>query len=164
MKFSTKKMGVNFFPAKKTKPGGVGGSEGGLVKDHTFAAFFFVHPSLMKRSEKPKCRPRLELKPVTLVRGVQASSSYFENHHQTHHHHHPLHHHHHNHPQNLYIMIITRNIMVTLRGQMENQNLWCGKRSTGILHVSFIASAYIVAIFITHFYIAYTLIAHNIFQ
>ena len=46
MKFSTKKMGVNFFPAKKTKPGG--GSEGSLVKDHTFAAFFFVHPSLMK--------------------------------------------------------------------------------------------------------------------
>ena len=46
MKFSTKKMGVNFFPAKKTKPGG-GGSEGGLVKDHTFAAFFFVHPSLI---------------------------------------------------------------------------------------------------------------------
>ena len=38
MKFSTKKMGVNFFPAKKTKPGG--GSEGSLVKDHTFAAFF----------------------------------------------------------------------------------------------------------------------------
>ena len=38
--FSNKKMGVNFFPQKKTKPGGGGGSEGGLVKDHTFAAFF----------------------------------------------------------------------------------------------------------------------------
>ena len=42
--FSNKKMGVNFFPQKKTKRGG--GSEGGLVKDHTFAAFFFLHPSL----------------------------------------------------------------------------------------------------------------------
>ena len=40
-------MGVNFFPAKKTKPGG--GSEGCLVKDHTFAAFFFVHPSLTNK-------------------------------------------------------------------------------------------------------------------
>ena len=37
--FSNKKMGVNFFPQKKTKRGG--GSEGGLVKDHTFPAFFF---------------------------------------------------------------------------------------------------------------------------
>ena len=31
--FFNKKMGVNFFLGKKTKPGG---SEGGLVKDHTF--------------------------------------------------------------------------------------------------------------------------------
>ena len=37
--FSNKKNGGQFFSAKKTKPGG--GSEGGLVKDHTFAAFFF---------------------------------------------------------------------------------------------------------------------------
>ena len=36
--FSNKKNGGQFFSAKKTKPGG--GSEGGLVKDHTFAAFF----------------------------------------------------------------------------------------------------------------------------
>ena len=41
--FSNKKNGVQFFSAKKTKPGG--GSEGGLVKDHTFAAFFLT-PSL----------------------------------------------------------------------------------------------------------------------
>ena len=37
--FSNKKMGVNFF-RKKDQTGG-GGSEGGLVKDHTFPAFFF---------------------------------------------------------------------------------------------------------------------------
>ena len=37
--FSNKKMGVNFFPQKRPNRG-VGGSEGGLVKDHTFAAFF----------------------------------------------------------------------------------------------------------------------------
>ena len=37
--FSNKKMGVNFFLEKRPNPGG--GSEGGLVKDHTFAAFFF---------------------------------------------------------------------------------------------------------------------------
>ena len=37
--FSNKKNGGQFFSAKKTKPGG-GGSKGGLVKDHTFAAFF----------------------------------------------------------------------------------------------------------------------------
>ena len=43
--FSNKKMGVNFFLQKRPNRGG-GGSEGGLVKDHTFAAFFFVHPSL----------------------------------------------------------------------------------------------------------------------
>ena len=45
MKFSTKKNGGQFFFGKKTKPGG--GSEGGLVKDHTFPAFFFLHPSLI---------------------------------------------------------------------------------------------------------------------
>ena len=43
--FSNKKMGVNFFHRKKTKPGG-GGSEGGLAKDHTFSGFFFRLPSL----------------------------------------------------------------------------------------------------------------------
>ena len=32
---SKKKMGVNFFPGKMTKPG-----EGGLAKDHTFSHFF----------------------------------------------------------------------------------------------------------------------------
>ena len=37
--FSNKKNGGQFFSTKKTKP--EGGSEGGLVKDHTFAAFFF---------------------------------------------------------------------------------------------------------------------------
>ena len=46
MKFSTKKMGVNFFLQKRPNRGGGGGPGGGLVKDHTFAAFFFVHPSL----------------------------------------------------------------------------------------------------------------------
>ena len=47
MHFSTKKMGVNFFLGKKTKPGGGrGGSEGGLVKDHTFPEIFFWNPSL----------------------------------------------------------------------------------------------------------------------
>ena len=41
--FSNKKMGVNFFHRKKTKPGGGAGgvSEGGLAKDHTFSGFFF---------------------------------------------------------------------------------------------------------------------------
>ena len=39
--FSNKKNGGQFFPAKKTKPGGRGGSEVGLVKDHNFSAFFF---------------------------------------------------------------------------------------------------------------------------
>ena len=42
--FSNKKMGVNFFLKKRPNPGG--GAEGGLVKDHTFPAFFFLHPSL----------------------------------------------------------------------------------------------------------------------
>ena len=41
-----KKMGVNFFLEKRPNPGG--GSEEGLVKDHTFPAFFFLHPSLRK--------------------------------------------------------------------------------------------------------------------
>ena len=31
---------------KNAKPGGEGGSEGGLAKDHTFSGFCFVHPSL----------------------------------------------------------------------------------------------------------------------
>ena len=38
--FSNKKNGGQFFSAKKTKTGVGGGPEGGLVKDHTFAAFF----------------------------------------------------------------------------------------------------------------------------
>ena len=38
--FSNKKNGGQFFSAKKTKPGG-GGPGGGLVKNQTFAAFFF---------------------------------------------------------------------------------------------------------------------------
>ena len=37
--FSNKKMGVNFF--RKKRPNQGGRSEGGLVKDHTFPAFFF---------------------------------------------------------------------------------------------------------------------------
>ena len=41
---SKKKLGVNFFVGKMTKPGG--GSEGGLAKDHTFSRFFFLNPSL----------------------------------------------------------------------------------------------------------------------
>ena len=40
--FSNKKNGGQFFSAKKTKLGG--GSEGVLVKDHTFAAFFLTLP------------------------------------------------------------------------------------------------------------------------
>ena len=42
-----KKNGGQFFSGKKDQTWGGGGSEGSLVKDHTFAAFFFVHPSLM---------------------------------------------------------------------------------------------------------------------
>ena len=38
---SKKKMGVNFFSGKMTKPGGGGGAGGGLAKDHTFPQFFF---------------------------------------------------------------------------------------------------------------------------
>ena len=41
-----KKNGGQFFSRKKDQTRG-GGAEGGLVKDHTFAAFFFVHPSLI---------------------------------------------------------------------------------------------------------------------
>ena len=41
-----KKNGGQFFSGKKDQTWG-GGSEGSLVKDHTFAAFFFVHPSLI---------------------------------------------------------------------------------------------------------------------
>ena len=37
----SKKMGGNFFHVKKTKLGGGGGSEGSLVKDHTFYVFLF---------------------------------------------------------------------------------------------------------------------------
>ena len=40
--FSNKKNGGQFFSGKKTKPGG--GSEGGLVKDHTFPLFFDTFP------------------------------------------------------------------------------------------------------------------------
>ena len=40
-----KKNGGQFFSGKKDQTWG-GGPEGSLVKDHTFAAFFFVHPSL----------------------------------------------------------------------------------------------------------------------
>ena len=36
--FSNKKKGVKFFPEKRPTRGG--GSEGGLVKDHTFPLFF----------------------------------------------------------------------------------------------------------------------------
>ena len=39
--FFKKKMGVNFFPGKKTIPEG-GGSEGGMVKDHTLLLLFFA--------------------------------------------------------------------------------------------------------------------------
>ena len=42
--FSNTKMGVNFFPEKKTWARGGGGSEGGLVKDHTFPPFFKPFP------------------------------------------------------------------------------------------------------------------------
>ena len=38
--FSNKKMGVNFFPEKRPNTGG-GGSEGGLVKGHTFPLYVF---------------------------------------------------------------------------------------------------------------------------
>ena len=45
--FFNKKNGGQFFFGKKTKPGdGGGGSEGGLVKDHTFPEIFFLTPSL----------------------------------------------------------------------------------------------------------------------
>ena len=40
MHFPTKKWGVNFFTQKRPNRG-EGGSEGGLVKDHTFATFFY---------------------------------------------------------------------------------------------------------------------------
>jgi len=43
--FSNKKNGGQFFSVKKTKPGGGGWSEGGLVKDHTFP--LFLTPSLI---------------------------------------------------------------------------------------------------------------------
>ena len=46
--FSNKKMGVNFFPQKRPNRGEGGGSEGCLVKDHTFAAFFLT-PSLIEK-------------------------------------------------------------------------------------------------------------------
>ena len=42
MKFSTKKMGVNFFPAKKTKPGG--GVRGRFGKRPYFCRIFFCAP------------------------------------------------------------------------------------------------------------------------
>ena len=42
MKFSTKKMGVNFFPAKKTKPGG--GVRGKFGKRPYFCCIFFCAP------------------------------------------------------------------------------------------------------------------------
>ena len=49
--FSNKKMGVNFFPEKRPNPGGGGwGSEGGLVKDHTFPLFLLT-PSLSNNRE-----------------------------------------------------------------------------------------------------------------
>ena len=51
--FSNKKNGGQFFSCKKDQTRG-GGSEGGLVKDHTFAAFFFLHPSLKKCSSFQK--------------------------------------------------------------------------------------------------------------
>ena len=38
--FSNKKNGGQFFLQKRPNRGG-GGAEGGLVKDHAFAAFFF---------------------------------------------------------------------------------------------------------------------------
>ena len=41
---SNKKMGFNFFLQKRPNRGGE--AKGGLVKDHTFAAFFFT-PSLI---------------------------------------------------------------------------------------------------------------------
>ena len=43
---SKKKLGVNFFIGKMTKPGG-GGPGGGLAKDHTFSHIFFLNPSLI---------------------------------------------------------------------------------------------------------------------
>ena len=46
--FSNKKMGVDFFPEKRPSPGGVG-SEGGLVKDHTFPLFFEPFPYLERK-------------------------------------------------------------------------------------------------------------------
>ena len=42
--FFKKKMGVNFFLEKRSNP--VGGSEGGLVKDHTFPPFFYTFPKV----------------------------------------------------------------------------------------------------------------------
>ena len=42
--FSNKKMGVNFFFGKKTTSAGVG-SEGGMVKHHTFPHFFAPFPN-----------------------------------------------------------------------------------------------------------------------
>ena len=41
--FCNKKNGGQFFSGKKDQTWG-GGSEGSLVKDHTFAAFFFCAP------------------------------------------------------------------------------------------------------------------------
>ena len=99
----------------------------------------------MKRSEKPKCRPGLELEPVTLVRGVRASSSCS--------------------PSSSASSVSSSSSTSsfsssspwspfsrssTLKAsqsspeasrsrqterQLENQNLWRGKRSTGILHL-----------------------------
>ena len=43
---SKKKWGSIFFVGKMPKPGGGGGAEGGLAKDHTFSRFFFLNPSL----------------------------------------------------------------------------------------------------------------------
>ena len=37
-----KKMGLNFFPVKKTKPEGGGESEGDLAKDQAFSGIFFT--------------------------------------------------------------------------------------------------------------------------
>ena len=50
MKFSTKKMGVNFFPAKKPKPGG--GVRGRFDKRPYFSPLFFLNPSL---NQHDKC-------------------------------------------------------------------------------------------------------------
>ena len=42
--FSKEKMGVNFYIRKKTIPGGEGGSEGGMAKDHEKYVFFSSAP------------------------------------------------------------------------------------------------------------------------